>query len=619
MHDMRLWFAVVAACAGAGLVPRAAADRSPVVVVGPNMLVSRDGNVPHVELMVVANPKNARNLLGAAMTATRREGGWACRTYASLDGGATWIDNSFAEQTELGGADPQVAFSARGTALFAALVWVRDARGREHTAVHFHRSEDGGLTWVPGADLGYSYDHEQIVVDQSVGAHAGRIYVGTVYGSVDTVGVFRSDDDARTFTGPVDVANGGGKLGLNVSNILLFRDGTLFVPYVTWSRERRTTGPVESRMFFATSPDGGVTFSEPRSIHTQTLFPDDPHAGEFGLPIFGLDASTGPYKDRLYVAWTEFRSGGAGPRLFFSSSADRGAHWTEPRSLDPSAPAGARQFQPALAVNKDGVLGITWFDTRHSKDGSQYDEYFTASLDGGETFLRPVRVSSESSIPMGAGNMVPAPQTFTAQGVMRLALLTPAARWPSGGDYMGLTADRDGAFRPLWADSRTGTFQMYTTAVTVDVSKPASNDASKAVDRTAVKPPSQPTRIETELSDKIEFVFDPASYDMATREVALPVGIRNSTKQTIFPPVRVEVVEFGSGKGNVDREFAPQVLNASNGKTGIGAWFDFSPALGTRQRLEPGDVSGPIVWRMKLAEPMKTPDLHLRVFAQVEQ
>src|SRR5271168_442771 len=80
------------------------------VIVGPNMLVSRDGDFPHVELMAASNPKNPKNILGASITNTKPDGGWADKTYASLDGGNSWSASAFPEQMEWGGADPQVAF-----------------------------------------------------------------------------------------------------------------------------------------------------------------------------------------------------------------------------------------------------------------------------------------------------------------------------------------------------------------------------------------------------------------------------------------------------------------------------------------------------------------------------
>jgi hypothetical protein len=83
------------ACALAAEAPVAASPSASRIVVGPNILVSRDGDVPHVELMVAASPKTSKNLLGGAITATRPNGGWACRTYSSTDGGSSWKASEF--------------------------------------------------------------------------------------------------------------------------------------------------------------------------------------------------------------------------------------------------------------------------------------------------------------------------------------------------------------------------------------------------------------------------------------------------------------------------------------------------------------------------------------------
>ena len=130
-------------CAGAS-AENARDVTSTRVLVGPNILVSRDGDFPHVELMIAASPRTARHLLGAAVTATRPSGGMACRAYSSTDGGSTWKSTEFPEQIEFGGLDPQVAFTARGTALMAALTFNPSEEGRTCGTLHLWRSEDAG-------------------------------------------------------------------------------------------------------------------------------------------------------------------------------------------------------------------------------------------------------------------------------------------------------------------------------------------------------------------------------------------------------------------------------------------------------------------------------------------
>jgi len=74
----------------------------------------------------------------------------------------------------------------------------------------------------------------------------------------------------------------------------------------------------------------------------------------------------------------------------------------------------------------------------------------------------------------------------------------------------------------------------------------------------------------------------------------------------------VEIREFGSGAADEGVEFAPVVLSASKGEPGAGATFVYDAALGTAVVLEPGRVSGAMLWKFRLrADPRETPGMHL--------
>ncbi|MBK7598131.1 MAG: hypothetical protein IPJ07_06230 [Acidobacteria bacterium] len=97
---------------------------------------------------------------------------------------------------------------------------------------------------------------------------------------------------------------------------------------------------------------------------------------------------------------------------------------------------------------------------------------FAVSVDGGESFLPPVRLSSAPSSRWGAGNFAFSPSTWSdLMKNIRVTFLSAASRWGSGGDYIGLTADAEGVFHPFWPDSRTGTFQAMTSRVQVELPK----------------------------------------------------------------------------------------------------------------------------------------------------
>jgi hypothetical protein len=609
----------------------AAPPKPPRVLVGPNILVSRDGDVPHVELMIAASPKTSRHLLGGAITATRPEGGMACRAYSSIDGGSTWKSTEFAEQIQWGGGDPQVAFTLNGTALFSALAFAKTETGKMCASMHVWRSEDGGKTWDPPTEIACSpsWDHPQIAVDHTPGRFAGRIYIGVLYDyPTYRVGIFRSDDDGRTWVGPVEAANGGGKIGINVINVMVLRDGTLVVPYIDFEflpDKRTSKGKIKNGTWIVTSSDGGITFSEPRKVQTLETNQDDPdYRTTAGMTAWAADSGqSSKFRDRLYLAWTDFRHGR--PRILFSSSKDRGKTWSDARQLDSKIPAGARQWQPVVATNKDGVVAVTWYDTRDSKDGREYNEYFAASIDGGETFLPSAKVSSAPSDPKGSGNAVMTPMIYEHQKKLNLSFLSAASRWGSGGDYMGLTADKEGNFHPFWADSRSGTFQIYTARVKVEV--PQKDVPPPPGIPAPPVPPKAATseRAETDLVGRVEVIFDPTRYDTARKELTIPIRLKNVSEDPIYPPLKLEITGIGfpeyesEDDKKENAENAPEAVNSINGKSGIGAVFDLNEGLAGLDALEPGAQTGPLVLRFKLKDPDKTPSIQIKATGQVER
>jgi hypothetical protein len=125
-----------------------------------------------------------------------------------------------------------------------------------------------------------------------------------------------------------------------------------------------------------------------------------------------------------------------------------GESWSAPRvvSDDASPPNRGNRpnnFMPTIAVNNSGVVGISWYDRRDNPDNLSYWVRFSASVDGGATWLPSLRVSTHANL--------------KKEDDFRF----------NGGDTSGLTADVDGAFHPLWIDNRTGIHQMWTTTVTV--------------------------------------------------------------------------------------------------------------------------------------------------------
>lgn len=574
----------------------ASAMAQPRVLVGPNILVSRGGNNPHTEPIVAAELGDERRLLGASIVSGDTVSGPSCRTYASFDGGSTWTTSLVPEQAEFGGADPQVSYGLHGTAYFSAIAAApQPARG-----IYFYRSEDGGRTWGKGVNLGPG-DHEEIAVDMGSGKYAGRVYAAMARAEKGIgIYLFHSDDDGRSFATPV-LAAARPALGVNVTNLQLFSDGSLFVPYITFEIDLARAKASNSRgLEFVISRDGGSTFSDPRHIIDYTLpertrLVDDYKNGapvEITFPEFAIDRFTGKYRDRIYVVWTDAKLGPA--RLLFAVSDDRGQHWSGPRLVDPAIPRDAAQFQPAIAVNQEGVIGVEWFDTRNSRHGESFEAYFSASLDGGATFLPATRVSSAPSVPANAENLKPFAMPNQEKDSLSLYFLSPFNRWSGGGDYIGLTADAHGRFHAFWPDSRSGTYQIYTAVLTVAGADPARD----------------PARLPANVTAKIELLFDPVVYDTHSREMTIPVRIRNVSAQTLYGPMTLEI--NGLVRPDLKRlemedlANVPEIVNAKNSKPGPGAIFDYSHALGTLEGLPPKGISEAVPWVLRFPRPFFT-------------
>ncbi len=361
-----------------------------------------------------------------------------------------------------------------------------------------YSSADGGTTWSPG------YPAERIYTD------ADPLVLYTPRGTVLYLALPSQATPRSRWTrardGSMSASSAAGRPPVSSSSAPTMTAG----PSQRQNREQDDWAMV--------SRDGGETFSEPVFVGKQAYPPKSMDEEHFAhLHSFPQMAAGG---DRIYMALTDFRSGR--PQVMLTSSADLGKTWSEPRPVAGPLPEGAYSFQPALAVNKDGVLGVSWLDTRAHPGTNRYDAWFSASLDGGVTFLPAVRLSSESSDPLGAGNHRPSPGTFRdGDKTIRVAFLTALTRFPQGGDYAGLAADAEGHFHPLWPDSRTGTFQAWTASVTLErgPASPALAAAGAALD------------LKMDLKDHIEVMLDMATYDGETRELLLPIRIRNRSEK----------------------------------------------------------------------------------------
>ncbi|HLA12256.1 MAG TPA: sialidase family protein [Pyrinomonadaceae bacterium] len=594
------------------------AETTTRIRVGPNVLVSRERDGTSGELMVAVDPTNPNNLLGSGILfrtnhPQRHPGGsQESRGYRSRDGGYSWNTIRYPEAAHRSG-DPIVAYGRTGTGYFVTLATMEDG---ERTMLVF-RSEDGGVTWGKPAKLPI-HDHPQIVVDYTKGRFGGSVYINAMHAVANGEGkwtdyhidVFRSTDDGRTWIGPKEVVNNHDRRdrGFNAMNPALFTDGELFIPFVDLDVSLNV--PVQDRddvnFWYARSKDGGVTFSSPQKFTLQGGGEISGVPGRF--PFFAIDTSTGPFRNRIYIAWLDRTSqpDWRSARILVSYSTDRGRTWAKPSLIAANGIDGSI----ALHVNNEGTVAVSWYDMRNPTAESSSEgvhRYITASVDGGNTWLPGVQVSCVPTFPNGIQrNLV------GAEALGGLVYFLAGDR--GHGEYLGLSSDMFGTFHVLWTDGRTGSNQAW--AARVRVERSGVTGLTRSTDVLPLR--------ESDVTDQVEAYLDPLREFPAAGTVELPIRIKNKSQQPIYGPMKVEVISLtGSRYNREDKDYFPLqggLLNADNSKLGVGAVFDYTRSLGDFGLLPAGAISEGIVWRFKApANANEFPRFKFKVTARVER
>jgi hypothetical protein len=416
------------------------------IVLGTPVLVSGDRpEVPHVEPFLAAHPSKPDLLFGATVTFPAADPKLGIDTsivagFRSRDGGRSW------GRVALPGCrvDPWVSFGS-GDDLYVACL------GRD-SSVLVLRSPDAGRTWAEAVPVpaggGGGVDKPTVSVDRSATPRRGTVYVA--FGQYfPTAGlrqrmmfgpaVAASSDGGRSFAPPHFIAHDN--LDQQPLDAAVLSGGDLVLFFQDYARQGELLA--HRRMWAASSTDGARSFSTPVLVFEQR---------DHEMPWALAADPSGRHRDRLYLAVLGFwqRSSGrplaSQPKepsdLYLIASDDRGETWGPPAAVIPP-PAGGNAQTPAIAVNRDGVVGVAWYDTRRDPAGACFDIEFSASLDGGASFLPPARVTPEPSCPRASERQ---------QGLAR--------RYAFGGDYSGLAAGSDGSFHLFWADSRSGVYQI---------------------------------------------------------------------------------------------------------------------------------------------------------------
>jgi BNR repeat-like domain len=582
------------------------------VFVDPDLRVSYDGDVVHMEAYIGASSTNPDLLVAGAelIVPGRRLDASEARLYLSTDAGARWNPLPLPDEVN-GGWDNAVTGGIGDSAFFLTSNFDR--------GLTVYHTSDGGKTWastVLAAAAGWDRPH--VAVDATTSPYRGRFYVSGE--ADDGVRVIASSDDGKTFSSPVTAcAHAVGWNAATAASPMILSDGTLVVPCAPYPNDPARATWTAADVGIVTSSDGGRTFTpyhkiaithrvSTREMYAARVRGDILLSGNFMQgPSFAVAPRGTKFSDRLYAAWQDIDSEG-GSRVVLAWSADRGATWTTPLSLDSSrAPdarsSAVRQGVPMVAVNHDGVLGVAWFDGRGASDDKGYDVFFSSSSDGGRTFLPSVRVSTATSRPERGLNIVPAFDVApgSANRDVVIHAMSPFSERATGADYSSMAVDADGRFHPLWIDARDGAWQLYTATVRVLMGDAPAELAARLT-------PQQNPRVGpcTLDSNQIQLLFGEAKWNGAASEVVVPVRLLNNSADPFVNAISVRAA-LDTGEEEWSKfvsdatALRPKVFDATRASFGDYATFEYP--ISTDSPLFPHGVTLPLDWRIHVPVP----------------
>jgi hypothetical protein len=567
------------------------------ISVGPNIQVStRHEKDAHYESYAGASPTDPSRLLACSVLFLPSRPQQTSVVYLSKDGGRSWGISLQPDDVARTG-DPICVFGPDGSAYYVALA-TYEGSAKEMIV---YKSRDGGDTWGPPVHLPL-VDREYIAFDGTGGKYNGRIYIngtGTIpgidRGNINGVWLFRSLDAGATYQAPVVRQEAEHENITGMGNDVVLSDGTVLALF----GHNKNTSTVEGRenrpnaanswLRVVASADGGATISTGTVV--SDWYMDRARSEGAHIPVLAVDPGSAAFKDRVYAAWVDAGSGRLAVLLSYSS--DKGKSWSKPVVVDDGRTAlnpadGPDAITPAIAVNKDGVVGIAWADRRGHADNLSYDKRFTASLDGGETFLPSVKVSTAPT-EFGKDEMWPVTATTGGRGASASSLNVHFGVnyfFTTEGHTSGLAVDGGGAFHPAWIDSRTGVPQLWTASVTVSGKAIRHGEAELAA--------------LDDITSRVSLELTELAFDRTKNILTANARLKNKSKATIRGPIKVRAIDLRSDLG------VPTVVEPDNQHVGAGAVWDFTSLL-KNQALAPNEQSGAKTLRFRLTDlrPMK--------------
>jgi hypothetical protein len=344
-----------------------------------------------LEPAVTLNPANPRNIIATwKQDVGPLAPGRTDLVASSLDGGKTWVRNAIPGLTVCTGgssdtaSDPWVSAGADGTVYFAGQSGLlsSDPSVPPSIAIVASHSADGGRTWPEPVTVSPRLAGTETPAVTGSPTLAGHAYLAWanflpfVFPRTNTLEFSRTTDGGASWSSLVLIDQPSPFAIDFAPRILVLPNGTLLAVFARADVEFGI-----GTLQVARSLDEGQTWLPPvqvGSLAIETFF--HPERGEY-LPQSHYPSAAVAPDGTAYIAFENNSSATSGA-IGVAKSQDGGLSWSNTNLPDVSAYA----FEPTIAVDQHGTVGVTWYDLRNDTLGDAAltaDVWFVHSHDRG--------------------------------------------------------------------------------------------------------------------------------------------------------------------------------------------------------------------------------------------
>ncbi|HYR83112.1 MAG TPA: Ig domain-containing protein [Terriglobia bacterium] len=436
----------------------------------------------------------------------------AIRVSTSTDGGKTWhsttLSRTVNNQDFFTAQNPSLAFDSHGRLSVAyTLANLNDSTN----AVVISESSDG-INFNPPSALTFHLASDRIIDSRPVIAiksGAGRYVAWDTFSAATSqysINLVRSEEGG--LFGPITTVVGN---GLVSSPALALSKNFVYVGWDEWGFNSGPPYNTGGRLMIASSPSGArLNFGQAQEIAKTSIgFAQAITA----MPEKGvgpsLDLVADPKNDRIYAAFVDRANG---MRIRFARSGNRGKTWLAAIVSDDSNLSD--QFSPAIAVDSDSNIKISYYDTTLSSAAEAVHVYLARSnkADSFDTDRVTTISSNDSrSNPLRDYTANLGDRTAAAMTDSDVAIAWTDTRLDSEDVFLSVVFDPDG-------ESMTGTGKILSPAGAFPANPTLTGKAEFGFDAKFRKHSSVPggDTAFNFVAGKFKFKFKSTSYDQFT-------------------------------------------------------------------------------------------------------